>query len=314
LYNDERELLSIRLRLLAPVVDRFVIVWSRETFTGLKKTADFPNDLLHWPGLEGKVELITLDTLQGRTAWEKESFSRNAVARGLNGVDPSDLVMISDVDELARPEVLTRLAATNDLRGPVVLAQDYYNFKFNYRLVHGMNVVWAGPILCPHRDFESAQGLRKSRWHLLDQSETRVDDAGWHFSFLTRTESVGAKLASFSHQEDAVQSRGRAPIDHLIERREGFLDHLHAGSVWAVVGLEDLRCAELELLVGEFRGLSLPWPADDASQIALQIRHVTRRICYQEREKVMALCGWRELMAELGARLRRRTLPAARRG
>ena len=37
LYNDERELLSIRLQLLADVVHKFVIVWSGETFTGLKK-------------------------------------------------------------------------------------------------------------------------------------------------------------------------------------------------------------------------------------------------------------------------------------
>src|SRR6266446_2628922 len=168
LYNDECELLAIRLRLLAPVVHKFVIVWSRETFTGLEKRETFPLELLELDDLQGRVELIELDTLVGKGPWEKEAFSRNALARGIVDAEPSDLIMISDVDELPRPSVLAELIRQPDRDWPIVLGQNYYNFKFNYELVHGLQTIWAGPVLCPFRAFVSAQQLRKKRSQLLD--------------------------------------------------------------------------------------------------------------------------------------------------
>src|SRR5262245_9802384 len=98
LYNDERELLSIRVQLLAHIVYKFVIVWSSETFTGLKKREAFPLDLLKSPELEGRIELIELETLIGNSAWEKEAFSRNALMRGIVDANSSDLIMVSDLD------------------------------------------------------------------------------------------------------------------------------------------------------------------------------------------------------------------------
>ena len=40
LLNDERELVEIRIRLLKDVVDKFVVVWAHETFTGKEKQFD----------------------------------------------------------------------------------------------------------------------------------------------------------------------------------------------------------------------------------------------------------------------------------
>src|SRR5262249_22285320 len=155
------------------------------------------------------------------SAWEKEAFSRNALMRGIADANSSDLIMVSDVDEIPRPSALTELARQSYRDYPLVLGQDYYNFKFNYKLVHGLQAVWAGPVLCHFQTFKSMQELREKRWVLLESPSRCVEDAGWHFSYLTATGDISNKLMSFSHQEENIQSRREQKIDSLIATRRG---------------------------------------------------------------------------------------------
>jgi hypothetical protein len=312
LYNNERELLALRLQLLAGVVHKFVIVWSRRTFTGLKKSEEFPRDVFQSLGLQEKVELIELDELEGKDAWEKEAFSRNALARGIADARPADLIMVSDVDEIPRPSVLAGFVQTFDYAGAVVLALDYYNFKLNYQLVHGLQAVWAGPVVCRRKDFRSAQALREERWRLLDNPSGCVEDSGWHFSFLTTTGEVAVKLASFSHQEKAIQDRRTSEVGALIASRQGFHDHLYPGSVWAVVALSSFRCASLERLVETFPELLVRSGIDEREGVDRGIRHAVRRICDRERTKMLGRFEWHELVAALCGRLNNRVLGAFR--
>src|SRR3954454_2820481 len=91
LYNDERELLSIRLKLLGPVVNRFVVAWSNETFTALKKQEPFPYDVIRDSGFAAKTKVIELGALRGKGAWEKETFSRNALGKAIDYANAQDL-------------------------------------------------------------------------------------------------------------------------------------------------------------------------------------------------------------------------------
>ena len=307
LYNNERELLSIRLQLLAPIVHKFVIVWSSETFTGIKKkSGTFPLDLVKSPDLEGRIEIIELPALIGKNAWDKEAFSRNTLLRGIAEANSSDLIMVSDVDEIPRPSVLTDLARQPHRDYPIVLGQDYYNFKFNYKLMHGYRAVWAGPVLCRPQAFKSMQELHNKRLNLLESPDSCVEDAGWHFSYLTATEDVSNKLMSFSHQEKNIQSRGAKKISSLIATRQGFHDHLYPGSVWAVVALSSLGCPDLERLISKCPPLVICDNADDSRAVDRSIRNSVRRLCNYERSKIISWYRWRELLVELLKRLRRR--------
>ncbi|HKZ02336.1 MAG TPA: hypothetical protein VJ180_08860 [Pyrinomonadaceae bacterium] len=303
LYNDERELLSIRLQLLAHIVHKFVIVWSSETFTGIKKqSGTFPLDLIKSPDLEGRIELIELPALIGKSALEKQTFSRNALLRGIAEANSSDLIMLSDVDEIPRPSVLTDLARQPHRDYPIVLGQDYYNFKFNYKLMHGIWIVWAGPVLCRPQTFKSMQELRDKRWNLLESSKSCVEDAGWHFSYLTATEDVSNKLRSLFDQKNRIHSRGEKKISSLISTRQGFYDHLYPGSVWAVVALSSLGCPDLERLISKLPPLVVSDNADDSKAVDRAIRN----FYLYERSKILSWFGWRKLLAELLKRLRRR--------
>lgn len=301
LFNNEEELLEIRLQLLSKIVDKFVIVWAAETFTGRKKEQSFPwhNEIVS--RFATKVELITIEKLKGLNAWEKEWYSRNRLADGLKNLHADDLVIISDIDEIPRPSIIIDLCSKK-LNQIKVLGLDYYNFKFNYKLVHGTQVVWAGPVVCSYKDFTTPQQLRDLRWHAMYNPDQLIEDAGWHFSFLTKSKDVIDKLTSFAHQESEVQSR-IDDVDQLIEKRQGFSDHLQPGSVWAVVSFDDFACRELIALVSNYPDLCLSGLFDDELTIKRKIRSSIHHLCVNERAKVLRWCTRTELFSELKRRI-----------
>jgi len=252
LYNNEIELLDIRLNLLSNLVDKFVIAWSPYTFTGLKKIESFPYDLPIMNELNDRVELVILDQIEGKNAWAREAYSRNALLKGIATADPEDMVMISDIDELPRPSSLMFIKNQGVLSKPLTLIQDYYNFKLNYQHVHGRQVIWAGPVIQRRGSITSLQNLREQRWELMTKPSYSIDHAGWHFSYLTKSQSVKEKLKHFSHQEKDIQVRATVDVEELISLRKGFHDHLHAGSVWAVRDVSSFECKELENLICKY--------------------------------------------------------------
>src|SRR5262249_5052173 len=141
------------------------------------------------------------------------------------------------------------------------------------------------------------------RWVLLESPSRCVEDAGWHFSYLTATGDISNKLMSFSHQEENIQSRREQKIDSLIATRRGFHDHLHAGSVWAVVALSSFGCPDLERSISGFPQLVISDNADDSQMVDRAIRHSMRHLYHDERSKIINYYGSRELLAELFKRL-----------
>ena len=140
------------------------------------------------------------------TSIAKERFSRDALGRGLDDADSSDLVIVSDLDEIPRPSVVAELAQSLGHDRHIVLGLDFFNFKFNYQRLHGLEAVWPGPVACRRGSFKSGNGLRDSRFVLLNDPACHRDVAGWHFSFLTATDDVVPKLQNSMHQEGSVQA------------------------------------------------------------------------------------------------------------
>jgi hypothetical protein len=78
------------------------------------------------------------------SAQDRESYSRNRIQDGLSDLSLNDLVMISDIDEIPRPDVLRRIRHKFRSSDVLVLGLDYFNFKFNHKLIHGLHAGWAG--------------------------------------------------------------------------------------------------------------------------------------------------------------------------
>jgi len=213
LFNDELHLLEVRLRLLTGTVDHVLVVEGTRTFSGLPKPLHYASSSFDTSWFPGTVHALTVELPEdaGR-AWDRENAQRAAMGGYLaEHADDEDLLLIGDVDELPRPEVLRCLART--LREPARLRMVDALYYANWH----QPVPWTlGPVATRLDGFDhpSVRGTLGVRLGDDDRFvEEYVPDAGWHLSFLGGPDAVVAKLAAYSHQELNTSST----------RREGFL-------------------------------------------------------------------------------------------
>ena len=185
LLNNEELLLRTRLELLGQVVDHFVIVESETTFTGRPRELLLPR--LEDLPVEGErithVVVHDEETRDERPSL-RQAIQRDAILRGLECARDQDLVLISDLDELPRPEVVERLATS--LEGPVALGM---RFSF-YRVNLVAREPWTKARAIRRADLMSPETLRRNKRLPV------VEDAGWHISYLGDESFAAEKLAN----------------------------------------------------------------------------------------------------------------------
>jgi beta-1,4-mannosyl-glycoprotein beta-1,4-N-acetylglucosaminyltransferase len=213
LFNDELELLDVRLRQVAGVVDHVVVVEGDRTFTGLPKPLHFADAGIDTSWFPGTVESVVVELPEATSkAWDRENAQRAGLGAYLRErADPADLLLIGDVDELPRRDVLKRLART--LREPARLRMVDALYYANW---HQPQPWTLGPIVTrlDGLDHPSVRGTLGVRLHEDDRFvEEYVPDAGWHLPFLGGPDAIVAKLGAYSHQELNTQGN----------RREAFL-------------------------------------------------------------------------------------------
>ena len=109
IFNNETDLLEIRLNILNDYVDYFVIVESEETFTGIKKKLVF--DIKNYEKFKEKIiyGVIKKFPQDFKSAWQNESFQRNYILHLLDSATSEDFIIISDLDEIPNLENINLL-------------------------------------------------------------------------------------------------------------------------------------------------------------------------------------------------------------
>lgn len=192
-FFNELDILEIRLEELYPVVDRFVLVKSDVTFRGNHKPYYFEENKERYAKYLDKIVHIQLIDTNGyskdpRVApWERERFQRNSIAQGLQDLEPDDIVIISDVDEIPRREKVQHIRPLVSM----TLGMGMYYYALN---VYDGNA-WGGAKAVRYKHFKDAESLRHS-----DPPES-LANAGWHFSYLGNEQNVIDKIKAFSHWE-----------------------------------------------------------------------------------------------------------------
>ena len=220
-FFNELDLLEIRLNVLKDVVDRFVLVEATQTFTGRPKPLYYKENAARFAAFADRIIHVVVDDFSaaeaGRTprerAWMSESIQRKAIARGLVGARPDDTIIISDLDEIPRPESvplavgrpgITKFDLTCHFcfinrreyypRGGAHTPQavnyatfmnprTYAHFKYSQFVLKEVNA-------CP-----SATIIRYRKAHRT------IFNAGWHFTWLGGVDAIVKKLKSFAHTE-----------------------------------------------------------------------------------------------------------------
>lgn len=193
--------MRFRLAYLAEVVDVFVLVEAPWTHTGHLKPLRAAN-LLAEIGIDrGRVRHIVVEEIlaEGASASRRERVQHRSIRRGLEGVDPDDLVIVGDIDELPWPETVACLRET--LKHPARLVMEHAVLAANLKLP----TLWTdGPKACrgnqlDHEEMALLLGDEEAVWSATNPFI--VPNAGWHLSYLGGAGAVREKLASFQHTE-----------------------------------------------------------------------------------------------------------------
>ena len=198
MFNNERDLLKVKLSEEYDWVDTFVIVESNQTFTGLEKPYYFDQWKSEFSAFADKIVHVKVDSYPAwaNSTWAREFHQRNmgiAGASGLWGVD--DLVMLTDSDEIVDRRAVEGLDADY-----AALLMQTYRYYLNYRLAGPLK--YTGVIV--RAKYLQRFGISFARNMLRSYGLTQVlDNAGWHFTSIFDAAGAAAKMRSFSHQEYA---------------------------------------------------------------------------------------------------------------
>lgn len=223
-FFNELELLELRLNILDPYVDYFVIIESTLTHSGLPKKLIYEENKYIFKRFERKIIHFIIDeplkdfedaknrTLSVKQSLDKEIikmalssnkvpnnmphflrdfYEKECARKALIGLSDDDFCFISDLDEIWNPKTIIDFEKNNVFK----LKQNVYSYYLNNRSSEN----WFGTTATKYRNIKNSC-LNDIR----DSSKTKhtfVKNGGWHFTYQGGIEKVLQKIESFSHQE-----------------------------------------------------------------------------------------------------------------
>jgi beta-1,4-mannosyl-glycoprotein beta-1,4-N-acetylglucosaminyltransferase len=231
-FFNELDLLELRLEELGEVVDRFVLVESTKTFSNKPKELYFEKNRARFAKyLDKIVHIIVEDNPEHpKDAWEYEFFQRNAIARGLTGCDPDDIIIISDIDEIPRASVVREFAGEFAL-----LDLDFYYYRLNCKCASFGTQVSA---ILRFRHLTTPQEIRNTWYSPARSSTPIIPNAGWHFSYLGDTDRIILKIESFAEQQlNIPQFKDKSKLEKKIEEGLDLFDR--PDHAWKYVAVDN---------------------------------------------------------------------------
>ena len=209
-YFNEEEMVHIRFEELKDVVDYFVVVESSQTFTGKTKPFYFdqlPNWINQWKEKIIRIKVDFPDDL--KTSWEREFYQRNAIAEIVDRLDDSDVVLISDADEIVKSSLLKKITEHTI---PARIDVKQYFWNFNWQVPPHCDQ-GARPVVCAKYNLK-----KNTPQELRGMTLPVIPDGGWHFSFFGESDKIKNKIESFAHTEyDSDEYKNSEAILYRIE-------------------------------------------------------------------------------------------------
>lgn len=207
-FFNELDLLELRLEELYDHVDCFVLVESDHTFTNIPKPYYFEENRQRYSKFLDKIQHVKIKSQLNSDPWQNEYHQRNCMKQGLDTAADHDVVFVSDVDEIPRPQIIKAVRQSN--QDISALYTPFFYFKLNFVSIHPH--CYERIIIAAKKhivDKHGVQWLRGSRdnytlssGQYLEYNYQTYHHAGWHFAYLGDSEFVKKKIVSFSHASD----------------------------------------------------------------------------------------------------------------
>lgn len=219
-FFNELDMLKIRLNVMNPVVDKFLLFEATETFSGMKKPLYYQENKEMFKEFEDKIIHVVIDEhIEGGTH-ERDCFQKNKGIEGLIGCSDDDIIIFSDLDEIPDPESVRNIAKNIQKDKIYHFAQRLFYCYLNMEEVSG-NLLsqagdfddvrqkqWIGPKMCTYGLLKEKHiGFGDIRFPEWKEIGIRVDNGGWHFGYMgghgekDLKKRVSEKVVSAAHQE-----------------------------------------------------------------------------------------------------------------
>ena len=206
-YFNEDHLVDLRLNILEKFIDKFVIVESTVNHQGKTKKLNF--EINSFKKFKNKINYIIVDDTPSEIKKPHiggeslvEQHQRNSILKGLESAEDTDLIILSDVDEIPDLNKLNEF----DKNKYAVFSQKMFMYKINFLNLKENN--WHGTRMCLKKKLKSPQWLRNLKfkeypfWRIDKERNLQIiKNGGWHFSYLQTPENISEKIQSFAHGE-----------------------------------------------------------------------------------------------------------------
>ena len=203
LFNNELELLDLRLNCLNDSVDYFVLTESYFTFSGNKKRLHYLENKNNFKKFNHKIiHNVVTDKPKNYSYnndggfFDIENYQRSEIKNGLiNVANDNDLVLISDIDEIPEIDKLFNLIDYNKINVLTFLQFYYYiNLVQNYMMKGTVAVKYE---ILKELNFNDVFKVIDIDTNNLNT----ISDCGHHYSFMYGVDRIKQKIKDYSHQE-----------------------------------------------------------------------------------------------------------------
>lgn len=214
IVNDELDLIDLRLREIGDLIDHLVVVEATHDWQNNEKPLWFKEFGHRFNNYAAKIIHVVSKEFGEFpiTEWAQ----RRAIYDGVKDADMTDMVMVSDVDEIPSREFVDWVKKYKPST-PVVAHQVLYYYWVNCR----QKANWFGTIAMPRGVGRlDIQQIRDTRNSLA--AAQAWSPGGWHFSWMGGADGVRHKLGCHTVADDAKAYGSKLPfvpgpddIDHI---------------------------------------------------------------------------------------------------
>ncbi len=198
LYSGELEILKLRVELMAPYVDKFLIIEANQTFSGLSKPMFYLKHSDYLKKYSAKIDYKPITNLpEFKTAWEREHYLRDQI-RLLVNASEEDIIIVADVDEIVN---IPHIKQNFPLQKPAIIElTTYYNF-LNLKSNEICGVTLITPYKFIKNRFIGNRNYYKDFATDIIKDENGSNGGHFTYQFGYDLSKYIEKIENFSHQE-----------------------------------------------------------------------------------------------------------------
>ncbi len=235
-FFNELDILKLRMEILDPYVDYFVLEESTVTFSGEDKKMIFAQNRQLFDKFKDKIRYVAVtdSPMSGVTTHERDKYQKNQLIRALSDCRPEDIIIFSDVDEIPNPDTLLQVIEHFDAGKIYHLAQRMFYCFLNMEEISGnlLSITgefsgvekkqWLGTKVCSFGSLPTEGIVYLREVSPTDPKSVRVADGGWHFGYMGGdgerdvAKRIGIKVQAAAHQEYNNNRYLKEAVDRLL--------------------------------------------------------------------------------------------------